>query len=349
MKKVFSFAIYAMAALAMVLAMGSCKKEKEEVTAKAIDIEAQALQNRINAFQTLREKVNSGMKSEGAMTLEEMRETLCLVANYEHSDHEAYCLNSTLDTLRVTMPAVDMNGNVSESDVVIVYNDFEAAFQNKMAEVGDDMDVPSLFSIVLPVGVAKESEEIEIIFTRGEETESLPLPPTVNGPFDGLCYYWGWRLGPCNGSFGIFGSDAALEMTKQFKFDYSAYNGTFYFWDVEYVDYVSTNVYLITHPEWIYWEPGYVTDCEQWLFHYLGALPDSLPEPCLCEDLLNCEYVNIKNDISLTNGGLYYSPVHNSPFFECRISSKYEKNPEEGRLHVVHVTYANYHYTPYQN
>ena len=286
MKDFSKFVIYVIAALAMTLSLGSCKKEKENMAAKATDIKAQALQNRINAFQTLRDNVNSGVKSEGTMTVEEMRETLCLVVNYEHSEHETYCLNSTLDTLHVAMPTVDLNGNVSESDVVAIYNAFEAAFQNKMAEVGDDMDVPSLFSIVLPVGEAKESEEIEIIFTRGEETEIMPLSPTVNGPFDGLCYYWGYSLGPCNGSLGIYNSDAAQELTKQFKFDYSAYNGFFYFWDVEYVDYVGTTMYLTTHPEWNYWESGYVTDCEQWLFYYLG---DVNSEPCLCEDELNCE------------------------------------------------------------
>ena len=30
-------------------------------------------------------------------------------------------------------------------------------------------------------------------------------------------------------------------------------------------------------------------------------------------------------------------------------NNKIKQNPMEGRLHVVHVTYANYHYTPYQN
>ena len=345
MKKLFSFAICAMAVLAMMFAMDSCKKEKENVAAK--DIKAQALQNRIKAFQTLRDNVNSGVKSEGTMTLEEMRETLCLVANYENSEHETYCLNSTLDTLHVAMPAVDLNGNVSESDVVAVYNAFETAFQDRMATISDDMDVPSLFSIVLPDGGAKESEEIEIIFTRGEETESAPTSPTINGPFDGLCYYWGWGLGPCNGTFGIPGSDAAQEMTKQFKFDYSGYNGTFYFWDVEYVKYVGTNVFSTYHPEWNYWVPGYETDCEQWLFYYIG---DVSPEPCLCEDELNCEYVNIKNDFSLTNGGKYYSPTLDSPYFECRVKDTYFKDMGlVGRLHILHVTYANYHYTPNQN
>lgn len=337
-------------AAAVSVAVVSCKKEKENMATKAVDIKAQALQNRIEAFQTLRDNVNSGVKSEGTMTVEEMRETLCLVANYEHSEHETYCLNSTLDTLHVAMPAADLNGNVSESEVVAVYNAFEVAFQNKMAEVGDDMDVPSLFSIVLPVGGAKESEKIEIIFTRGEETEILPLSPTVHGPFDGLCYYWGLGLGPCNGFIGIPNSDAAQEMTKQFKFDYSAYNGTFYFWDVEYVEYVGTDTYLTTHPEWIYWNPGYnITDCEQWLFHYIYPIEPGDPEPSMCEDDLNCEYVYIKNDFGLATGALHNSPTYNSPFFECKIADKYEKDPEEGRFHVAQVTYANYHYTPNQN
>lgn len=328
----------------------SCKKDKDEVVTKATNSEAQALLNRIEAFQTLRDAVNSGEKVGGSMTVEEMRETLCLVSNYEYSEHDTYCLNTTLDTLRIPMPVVDINGNVSESDVVAVYNAFETAFQDKMGDIIDGMDVPSLFSIVLPIEEAKEIQDINIVFTRGQETECTPLSPIINGPFDGLCFYWGFNLGSCNPDTIFFNTDAAKEMSRYFKFDYSAYNGTFYFWNVEYVDYVGTNVLLPSHSNWNYWEPGCVTPCDQWLFYYLGVLPNGAPEPCLCEDELNCEYVNIKNDFSLSNGNKYYSPTYGSPFFECIVNDEIVgKDPIVGRFHIVHVTYANYHFTPDQH
>lgn len=334
----------AIVAIAATLFVG-CKKDKDETENQPDKTEV--LANRIKAFQKLRDAINSGAKTEGTMTVDEMREMLCLVSNYEHSEHETYCLNTTLDTLHVAMPTVDMDGYVSETDVVEVYNAYETELLDRMGSVGDNMDVPSLFSIVLPSGEAKENDDIEIIFTRGQEAVYEPLSSLINGPFDGICLYWGWELGSCNNSIGIPGTDAAVELSRCFKFDYSAYNGTFYFWDVEYVDYVGTDSILSGHANWNYWESGFVTDCDQWLFYYLGNLSGG-PEPCLCEDELNCEYVNIKNDFSLSSGSKYYSPTYGSPFFECRIAGIYDKNPREFRAHLLHVTYANYHYAPYQ-
>ena len=107
----------------------SCKKDKDEVVTKATNSEAQALLNRIEAFQTLRDAVNSGAKADGSMTVEEMRQALDLVSNYEHSEHMTYCENTVLDTLHVAMPAVDGEGYVSNADVVATYNAFETALE----------------------------------------------------------------------------------------------------------------------------------------------------------------------------------------------------------------------------
>ena len=148
----------------------SCKKDKEEVV-KTTNSEAQALLNRIAAFQTLRDAVNSGAKADGSMTVEEMRQALDLVSNYEHSEHMTYCLNTVLDTLHVAMPVVDGEGYVSNADVVATYNAFETALEKCMLGVNDGMDVPSLFSIVMPEIGTKDGNVIEIVFTRGEESE----------------------------------------------------------------------------------------------------------------------------------------------------------------------------------
>lgn len=106
----------AIVAIAATLFVG-CKKDKDETENQPDKTEV--LANRIKAFQKLRNAINSGAKTEGTMTVDEMREMLCLVSNYEHSEHETYCLNTTLDTLHVAMPTVDMDGYVSETDVLL--------------------------------------------------------------------------------------------------------------------------------------------------------------------------------------------------------------------------------------
>ena len=229
-------AVMVIVATAATLFVG-CKKEKDEAVTHAERSEAQALLNRIEAFQTLRDAVNSGAKASGSMTVEEMRETLCLVSNYEHSEHETYCLNTTLDTLRVPMPVV-IDGNVSEADVVATYTAFEEALQECMESINDEMVVPSLFSIVLPKIGSKDEDDINIIFTRGQEAESEPInSPMASGPFNDICYYWGLDMGRCDGGLSTT-TDAADELTRYFKFDYSPYNnGMFGFLNIEYVSF----------------------------------------------------------------------------------------------------------------
>lgn len=199
----------------------SCKKDKDEVV-KATNSEAQALLNRIEAFQTLRDAVNSGVKADGSMTVEEMRQALDLVSNYEHSEHMTYCLNTTLDTLHVAMPAVDGEGYVSNADVVATYNAFETALETCMLGVKDGMDVPSYFSIVMPEIGTKDNEDIDVVFLRGEADEAPGNEEhTSNGPYrEGIDdWKWGLDLGPCDPT-GYTGRmiDAADKLTQQFVF-----------------------------------------------------------------------------------------------------------------------------------
>ena len=328
----------------------SCKKDKDGMVTKTTNSEAQALLNRIEAFQTLRDAVNSGAKADGSMTLEEMRKTLCVISNYEHSEHETYCLNTTLDTLRVVMPIVNQEGNVLEIDVVETYDAFEKALQKRMESIIDKMDVPSGFSIVLPNIEAKEEDSISIVFTRGEVTDPEPITsPLASGPFHDICLFWGLNLGRCDGGLGT-PTDAAKELTRYFLFDYSTFPpGTFAIEDIEYVKYVATDLYGGQHPDWTYWEPSsYAPPCDTWLFWLNGAIN---PEPCLCEDELNCEYVGIKTNVALTSGEKYYSPMRHLPYFECRVEAhllEKEDNPPYGRVHVACVKYEDYTFIPDQ-
>ena len=356
MKKLSKSLVVAAVAVATVAAiLVGCKKEKnEEMAAKANNSEVQAMLDRIEAFHALRDAVNSGQKAEGTMTVEEMRKTLCLISNYEHSEHEKYCLNTTLDTLRVAMPEMDEAGFVREADVVAVYDAFERSLQSRMENIQDEMDVPSLFSIVLPKAGMREEDSISIVFTRGEETEQVPvMSPSVSGPFSNVCYYWGLGMERCDGGPCIPNSDATTELTRYFKFDYSAFNGSIGVVDVEYVNYVATNSFSIYHSDWTYWEPStYEIPCNTWLFWQSYATNATESEPCLCEDMLNCEYSGINTHIASSTGAKHYSPNNNLPYFECEVLDKTVKLDDEiiiGRVHVAQVTYANYIFTPNQD
>ena len=324
----------------------SCKKDKDEMATKATNSEAQALLNRIEAFQTLRDAVNSGAKADGSMTVEEMRQALDLVSNYEHSEHMTYCLNTTLDTLHVAMPAVDGEGYVSNADVVATYNAFETALEKCMLGVNDGMNVPSYFSIVMPKTGAKDDDDIDIVFLRGEADDAPGYEEhTSEGPFrEGIDdWVWGLNFGLCNppGPFNCT-MDAADKLTEQFVFtpDAQHQGQTYFLQNVEHAVYTPSDYNLPPGLGWIYYVDPNMEDCAPtWLFLYEGQIPDTLPEPCIPWDEMNCYWRSIRRNITLPNAPLHYGPRTHSPYHECTIVDRIDCRRTR-RMHIAEVVYC---------
>lgn len=346
--KYFVAAAIVVATTAAVLV--GCKKEKDEPKDNGRQSEAAVLVNRINKFFELRDATNSGAKADGSMTVEEMREILCMVSNYEHSEHEIFCHNTVLDTLEVRMVPI-ANGNVLESDVVAVYNAFETELENCMESVDDGMDVPSLFSIVLPENGTRDEEDIKIIFTRGQEAEPESISsPLVSGPFHDICWYWGLDLGRCDGGLSAL-VDAADVLSTYFTPNVNPPGNGYIqiFGNVEYVEYIATNRFSVVNPNfqnYTYWVPAeQITPCTYWLFNQYGPLAEGEEEPCLCEDEMNCEWFNINEHIVEPTGALHYSPNYHSPYYSCEVLDKYLINKDKvmcDRHHTALVCYATY-------
>lgn len=328
-----------------------CKKEKEQMTSDVkMTPKARVMLNCIHRFQELREARNSGIKSEGTMTLDDMCQMLCLVANYEHSEHATQCVNTILDTLYVTMPIVDENGNVSNSDVVEAYNAFEKALQECIDNTDDGRDIPGLFSIMLPQVGAKDSDNIRIIFTRGQKSEQAP---TVHGPIEDLCLVWGLDGGYCNPNPPVnIQWDAADELSTYFTPNVTnPGNGAYQvFGNVEYVEYIATDTFMIPNPffsNYYYWSNPYaVSYCLDWLYYQSGIINGD--EPCLCEDELNCEWFYITEFIVSDTGNLHLSPNYHSPYYSCEVRDNFlwDKVVDKmcDRYHTALVCYADYYW-----
>ena len=199
----------------------SCRKDKDllnisTTTPSSVQQDnGKELFNKIQNFLDMRDAYKTGIKSDEVMTLADAREILDLTINYEYSEHQTVCYETTLDTLSIPMPQADNNGNVSASDVVATYNTFGTTLSSLAAGINDDMDVFSYFSIKFPETGAKDND-IEVVFTRGEQPNDTVQP--YPGPFvEGDDYYWGGRMGRCNSIFSN-DTDASLELTKKFKF-----------------------------------------------------------------------------------------------------------------------------------
>ncbi len=344
-KNIMCVAALIVAAIVSVTVL-SCKKDNDEVVTKATNSEAQALLNRIEAFQTLRDAVNSGTKADGSMTVEEMRQALDLVSNYEHSEHMTYCHNTVLDTLQVAMPTVDGEGYVSNADVVATYNAFETALEKCMLGVNDGMNVPSCFSIIMPDTGAKDGNNIQVIFTRGKESTR---PDNSTNSSD-LCLYWGYGLGAYSPpSLSIF-DDATDFLSQLFEFyEEPPFQGSWLIMsNVEYVSYVAYD-YPYDTLGWVYWEPTTSPSCaNHWLYVTAGEYDY---EPYICWDELLCYYHTVNNIVENPNGVLHYSPTYHSPYFDCSFAWHHLygtfSQKRSVRIHSLRVKYANYYwYTP---
>lgn len=360
-RKSLLIAVMVIVATAATLFVG-CKKEKDEAAASADRSEAQALLNRIEAFQTLRDAVNSGTKADGSMSVEEMRQALDLVSNYEHSEHMTYCQNTVLDTLHVAMPAVDGDGYVSNADVVATYNAFETALEKCMLGVNDGMDVPSYFSIVMPNGEAKDGNDINVVFTRGiPSNDSLVAYPGPFGEDDD--WYWGENRGKCNGDTCCYGYDAADQLSLKFKFDNTPPGPGWILAlsNVEYVEYIATTVEYTGGNPYVYYEDPNPESCsDKWLFVHQVDFGNGGYIPCIDHDELNCYYRNITRLICRSSGPLHFSPTYHSPYNQCEVIDRdlYPKSSQSTEIdfitvlaHTAKVRYCGAHWidpTPIQ-
>lgn len=346
------FAAMIIVAMAATLFVG-CKKEKHEAQARPEKTEVQGLVEQIKAFQTLRESVRSGMKADGTMTVEEMRQILDLTANYEHSEHMTCSENTILDTLFLAMPPVNGDGNVTEIDVVATYETFEAELQQHMEKADDGRNLPSYFSILMPGKGEKSEECITVVFLRGEERKESKSDRNLcdgEGPFieNEDIWYWGNDLGRCKWDTINATSDATDMLTHHFGFviPEEHQGDSYYIYNVVHVKYRPSNpdvYYGFSN----YYLDEHMEDCaDTWLYCRVSTQP---VDQCLYWDELNCYWRSIDRNIVNPDAPLHYTLLPNYnllvPYHCCYISwHRFQHYDEVGlyyQIHVANVTYCD--------
>ncbi len=351
------FAAIGMAVLAATFFVG-CKKEKNEVLTHHEKTETLALTDQISAFQKLRESVNSGMRAEGVMSIEELRQNLDLMANYEHSEHMTCCANIVLDTLYVVMPFVDNDGNVTNMDVVATYEAFETELQKCMEMANDGRDIPSYFSILMSEKAGKTKENITVVFVRGEESKEAKGDRNFlndDDPFiEGVDnWIWGENLGLCKWYPYNASTDAAGRLSEQFLYEVPAeHQGDIC---------VITNVVHVNYRPCSHIIPGissqeyvdpYMEDCaDTWLFFQ----PTVNPEDCCVKwSEMNCFWRSINRNIVDTLAPWHFvlHPDYSNryvPYHTCSIHWSRFFNTDIGtpycnyyyQVHYAHVVYCD--------
>lgn len=345
MKKTFFSIATLFVAAAISVAVVSCQKDQEtenenQTVVKSSNDDAKELLNRIYAFQSLRDDINSGAKSGESMTLEELRDNIDLTFNFEHSQHATPFDYATLDTFYVKMPDVDANGNVTAAEAIATYNAFESELENLMANVDDDSDLAKNFSIKFPEAGAKSGDDIEVVFTRGTEGTSYPW----FAPFEeGDDYIWGYKLGRCDQGLSSI-TDAANELTKKIHNNSPAavYDTYYSPYKIEYVKFTpyQDNDDL---SDYIYIEQdNYPYSFVYWLLCISGNLEY---EPCEYHYELNQEYNNFFATHMNPNGQYNHHPQNGLPYYDCLIKPEHlgnNGNPTttDKRIHTAWVLYA---------
>ena len=344
MKKHLKLATLFVAA-AISVAVVSCQKDKEtenenQTVVKSNNDDSRELLNRIYAFQSLRDDINSGAKSGESMTLEELRDNIDLTFNFEHSQHAVPFDYATLDTFYVKMPDVDANGNVTAAEAIATYNAFETNLENLMANVDDDSDLAKNFSIKFPEAGAKSGDDIEVVFTRGTEGTSYPW----FAPFEeGDDYIWGYKLGRCDQGLSSI-TDAANELTKKIHNNSPAavYGACYSPYKIEYVKFTpyQDNDNL---SDYIYIEQdNYPYSFVHWLLCISGNLEY---EPCEYHYELNQEYNNFFATHMNPNGQYNHHPQNGLPYYDCfikpeRLGNIVNPATIDKRIHTAWVLYA---------
>ena len=335
-KRLFTIATLFVAA-AISVAVVSCQKDKEtenenQTMVKSSNDDAKELLNRIYAFQSLRDDINSGAKSGESMTLDELRDNIDLTFNFEHSQHATPFDYATLDTFYVKMPDVDANGNVTAAEAIATYNAFETNLENLMANVDDDSDLAKNFSIKFPEAGAKSGDDIEVVFTRGERKD----PSAESDPFEeGDDYIWGKMLGYCDPQPTARDTDAANELTRIFQFtpdeEHEGMIGIIH--DIEYVGYKSYEDPENRFHRHIYYNDTTLKCGHRWLFYYSSYGTD---EPCVMYDEMNCYSRSNDRIFVSADGDLHWGLYSGSTYHEC-IIRWVEFIDDDGLIHKLHL------------
>lgn len=220
MKKMFSFAVYVMAAMAMALAMGSCKKGSETALDKKEQAEVGVTQNealvqRILDFKNKvdERKANPGTKSGETIPLDEAMHNIVDLFNVTYTEPMAYYTESERHefTLNVALTA---DGKVLVDDVVAAYE--QALANAREAYHGSTLpDKAYQFLMVTCTPQRDGTAELKFDGKYGTRTDQ-PEPPTphIDGPF-GIGDDWHYLngMGSCDSTCFESGADKVLQDT----------------------------------------------------------------------------------------------------------------------------------------
>ena len=214
MKKHIKFiAVVTIVAAAAVLV--GCKKDNaptgnSQPEAKAVSPSEQKVLEFLADFGTMKQ----GLKTEGeAVTIEEARWQWETALNYCYGFTQDYLQDMRRDTVRVSMPKTDANGEITSADLLETYEDIVEAVREQYKSIV--MDGKTLQFVMISIGESNAKDggdDVIVVMNTGSGREvNAPDPgPWYGTPFHyGECYVWG-HIGPFSAT-----DDAAYQVENR--------------------------------------------------------------------------------------------------------------------------------------
>lgn len=223
MKKIFRTVALMVATAGMLLNV-SCKKNE----AAALINEASAVQKeqsvspaeqKVTAFLEAYSSMKRGAKAEGdPVTPEEARWQWETTLNYCYGFTQDQLSDMRVDTVWVSMPQADAQGNIAYADLLSTYGEVVSAVREAYKSI--DMEGKTLQFVMMSLADGMEradGDRVCVVMSTGSRTNDngsgTPVAYHWYGrPFHaGDDWIWGLNLGKCDGS--VHESDAAKQLT----------------------------------------------------------------------------------------------------------------------------------------
>jgi hypothetical protein len=203
MKKTYSIlSIAVMAILAIAVAVVSCKKEKQEQTCTDLERVVQLSDNMDEYLISFKEKLLSAQKGEEAISLEQARQDLCNLLNFDFGDAGYDPEILIIDTLHIELALT--NGEVDLSQLAVTYENAV----NSILKTFHGIDLPyKTVYCILCNFKPMDSKESEIMDSEIVVVTSYDPGAVYTNNHDTLDWHPKNQAGSCDGQLvNIYGA-----------------------------------------------------------------------------------------------------------------------------------------------
>jgi len=225
MKKVFKSAAFLVATAGLIFNI-SCKKQLDNPINNSVALSEQEVstsEQKVVGFLKNYTAVKNGAKIDGeAVTPENARWYFETTLNYCYGFTQDQLTNSRMDTVYVTLPETDAQGNISYNDLMDTYGSIIETVRDTYMAI--NMENKTLQFVMMNIdnnSARNEGSRVQVIMNTGSKDidPGTPTPNPNPGPWYGIPFslgddwIWGLNRGKCDGS--VLTSDAAQQLTEK--------------------------------------------------------------------------------------------------------------------------------------